>query len=175
MKLFVKLMLAILVIGLLLPFTLLKDENGKTMLNFSDLKLPGFSMPEFSMPELPDLGSSMTSAKQADDLQGKDVFYKWYDADGNVQFTTEQPPAGIEFSVKGFDPNTNVIQAVKVEAKTSGQDEQGDETAPKSKAAKSSDIENPYSREKIEKLFEDAEGLEKLLNERMQKQNSAIQ
>mgnify|MGYP003677621933 FL=1 len=72
MKLFVKLMLAILVIGLLLPFTLLKDENGKTMLNFSDLKLPGFSMPEFSMPELPDLGSSMTSAKQAGDLQGKD-------------------------------------------------------------------------------------------------------
>lgn len=164
-------MLTVLVIGILLPFTLLKDENGETMLSISDLKLPGFSLPGISMPDFSGKSDGQNPVPQAEGLGGKDIFYKWYDAEGNVQFTTEKPPAGIEYTVKGFDPNTNVIQAVKIEAKAG---EQGSEPEPQDDAAEVNETGDPYSREQIEKLFENAEGLEKLLSDRMQKQNSAI-
>ena len=36
------------------------------------------------------------------------------------------------------------------------------------------DLENPYSTEAIEKLFEDAKNVEKLLQERFQQQESAF-
>ena len=166
MKLFAKLMLAALVIALLLPFTILKDEAGNTLMNFSDLSLPDFSMPD--LPKLPD-ASKITSS--VDGLNGKDIFYKWYDAEGNVQFTTEPPPDGIEYTLKGFDPDANVIQAVEVPAGKSGADEDqpgGDKTA------SPENIGNPYSKESIEKLFEDTKNIEKLLKQRLKDQESII-
>ena len=117
MKLFVKLMIAILVIGMLLPFTILKDDDGDTLASFSDISLPDFSMPGFSMPKMPKFSEPSIEPASDDDLTGKDLFYKWYDADGNVQFTTEKPADGIEFTIKGFDPDANVIQAVKIPPK----------------------------------------------------------
>jgi hypothetical protein len=162
MKLFGKLLLAALVIALMLPFTFLKDDNGNTLISFTDFKLPDLSIPDF--PDFPDTGSVNPSA--GDNV----VFYKWYDSDGYLQFTTEPPPEGTEYTSKGYDPNTNVIQAVKpakekleAEAKIS-----------KKKSNDASETPNPYSKESIEKLFEDAENIEKLLNQRMQSQNSAI-
>ena len=161
MKLFVKLLLAALVIALLLPFTILKDDSGSTLMSFSD-----FNLPDFSLPDLPDAESLKPSV---DGLGGKDIFYKWYDADGNVQFTTEPPPDGIEYTTKGYDPNTNVIQAVKptekkAEAKTSSQ----------KKINGTAETGNPYSKESIENLFEDAEDIQQQLNQRIQNQESEI-
>lgn len=163
MKLFAKLMLALLVIALLLPFTLLKNDSGKTLMSFSDFKfkIPDFSMPSFSTP----------SVSGSNKIDGKDVFYKWHDSDGNVQFTTEPPPEGIEYTTKGYDPNTNVIQAVKLPEQESGKvPESGkskDETEP-------SLTGSPYNPEKIEKLMEDAKNIEKLLNQRFQDQDAAL-
>ena len=163
MKLFAKLLLTALVLALLLPFTILKDDKGSTLMSFSDFKLP-----DFSMPDLPDAGSINPSI---DGLGGKDIFYKWYDADGNVQFTTEPPPDGIEYTIKGYDPNTNVIQAVKLpeekheaEAKSSSQNKTGS----------AAEVGTPYSQESIKKLFEDAKNIEQQLNQRTQNQESAI-
>ena len=51
MKLFVKLMLALLVLALLLPFTILKDDHGNTLMSFSDFSLSDVKMPDFSMPD----------------------------------------------------------------------------------------------------------------------------
>ena len=47
MKLFVKLMLAGLVLAFLLPFTLLKDDQGKTLMSFSDFSLARFQSTRF--------------------------------------------------------------------------------------------------------------------------------
>ncbi|MCP4275688.1 MAG: hypothetical protein GY779_04975, partial [Gammaproteobacteria bacterium] len=53
MKFFGKLLLAVLIIGLLLPFTILKGKDGKPLMSFTDLKLPDFSAPK--LPDLPKL------------------------------------------------------------------------------------------------------------------------
>ena len=53
MKLFTKIMIAVLFIALLLPFTILKDDSGDTLVSFSDLSFPDLSMPNLSMPDLP--------------------------------------------------------------------------------------------------------------------------
>lgn len=162
MKLFAKFMIAGLFIAMLLPFTILKGPDGKTLMSFTDIDLPDFSLP--SLPKLPD-ASSMSSSN--DSLGGKDLFYKWYDAEGNVQFTTEPPAEGIEYTVKGFDPDTNVIQAVELPQ----EEPEPDETPPAKNSEESGSL---YSREGIEKLFKDAKDVEKLLNQRMKDQESAL-
>jgi len=166
MKLLAKIMIAVLFIAMLLPFTILKDDDGDTLLSFSDITLPDLSksdLPEFSV-NTPQVGSDQ-------DLGGKDVFYKWYDADGNVQFATEPPPEGIEFTLLGFDPDANVIQAVKL---PTGESETDESDAGGKKIDNPEDIGNPYSQENVKKLFEDTRNIEKLLKQRLQDQNSMV-
>ena len=169
MRLFAKLMIAVLFIAMLLPFTVLKDDDGDTLLSFSDFSLPSISTPNFSLPEFFDNGKIMSSSD--DDLSGKDIFYKWYDGEGNIQFTTEPPPDGIEYTLKGFDPNANVIRAVKVPPKES----KAEEATPTRVKAREPEAEtSPYSGDDIKKLFEDTKNLEKLLNQRFKNQESAL-
>ncbi len=166
MKLFVKLMLALLVIGLLLPFTLLKDDSGKPLASFSS-----FSLPDFSLPDLPQIESGGGGgAATSESLDGMVLIYKWYDSEGNVQFTSEPPAQGVDYVVKGFDPEANVIQAVKMptgESAGAGEESTGGGPNP-------DEIGNPYSQETIEKLFENAKNVEKLLQERFRQQDSAL-
>ncbi|MFT5506293.1 MAG: hypothetical protein ACI845_001574 [Gammaproteobacteria bacterium] len=171
MKLLAKLLVFGLVIAFALPFTVLKGRDGKPLMSLSNIELPGFSMPDFSDKDLPKGNSNQNSAVQLG-LEGKDIFYKWFDSEGNLQFTTSPPPEGVEFTVKGIDPNTNLIQAVKpvvkeVESALGQQGQKG-----QSKSAK--DIGNPYSPEKVEKLFDDAQNIEKLLNDRLKNQEAAL-
>lgn len=178
MKLFPKLLLAVLVIAVLLPFTFLKDDTGDTLMSFSDLSLPDFSFDDMpSLPSLPGL-SKQVNLQSADELEaaeenldGKDIFYKWYDAKGNVQFTTVPPPEGIEFSVKGFDPDANVIKSVKVPTETPEAD---NSSSTQKKSDASEEAINLYSEESIKKLFEDAKNIEKLLNQRLKDQDSIV-
>ena len=162
MRLFAKLMLALLVIAMLLPFTFLKGKDGSPMLSFSNISLPSFSMPDFSTKDL---------TPSLEGMEGQDIFYKWYDAEGNVQFTTEPPAEGIEYTVKGFDPNTNVIQAVEIPVL----DPVAKDDEPRQrKEPASTDLGNPYSQESIKKLFDEAYKVEKMLNERLKQQESAL-
>ena len=162
MKLFAKLMITLLVIAMLLPFTILKDREGRPLMSFSDLSLPDFSLPD--MPKVPGTSDLTRSVGGG---SGQDVFYQWYDADGNIQFTSEPPPSGIEYTTRGYDPDANVIQAVKPPP------EEKEEPAPVAESkTPSGDIGNPYSHESIEKLFKDAQNIEKMLNERLKHQES---
>ena len=162
MKLFAKFLIAALFIAMLLPFTILKGPDGGTLMSLSDIGLPDFSMPD--LPSVPS-GSKMSSAL---DGGGQDIFYQWYDADGNVQFTTEPPPQGIEYTVKGYDPATNVIRAVELPSEESQPDEASGQ------AEKIDKIGNPYDPERIEKLFEDAKNVEKLLKQRFEDADAAL-
>ena len=163
MKLFAKLMLALLVIAMLLPFTVLKDDSGKPLLSFSNLSLPDFSLPDFGKVEKLAPGGGLGASNEV-------LFYRWYDAEGNVQFSNEPPPAGIEYTVKGYDPEANVIQAVKPEATTDAPRPAAESDAEQ----ESGKIANPYSPESIEKLFEDAKNVEKLLNQRFEQQEQVL-
>ncbi len=158
MKLFGKLLITVLVIGMILPFTVLKGKDGKALLSFSDLKMPDLGVP--SLPESIPL--------KVDD--GNSIIYQWKDNDGNIQFTNSPPPAGVEYSEKGYDPNTNVIQSVKLpetESESTETEKKNEITAPDS-------ITSVYSPEKINKLFDDAKNVEKLLNDRLKQQKAAI-
>ncbi len=164
MKLFAKLMLAVLVLAMALPFTVLKDDSGKPLLSFGNLKMPDFSMPDFGKVDqlTPDL----------DVGGGKDLIYEWYDAAGNRNFSSEPPPEGVEYTVRGYDPDANVIQAVKLPEESG--DEDKDREASAKPIKKPGDGVNPYSPEAVEKLFEDAKNIEKLLDERLKQQEQAI-
>jgi len=166
MNLFMKLMLVALVIAVLLPFTLLKDEQGKTLMSFSS-----FSLPDFRMPDLP---SSKQLVPAFDGHGGKDIVYRWNDSKGNVHFTTEPPADGIEYTVKGYDPNANVIEAVMlpvieepVEPAVAGTTASNEQNSP----------QNPgsvYDKDNIQRVFDDSKNIQQLLNLRLDKQNSAV-
>ena len=168
MKLFGKLLIAVLIIGILLPFTILKGKDGRPLMNFSNLKMPDFNMP--SMPELPGVAKTDTAGKLLNSGGGNTTIYQWKDIDGNIQFTTSPPPAGIEYTVKGYDPNTNVIQSVKLPENEVEKSESENNTG----NPLDEGIGTAYSPEKIQKLFDDAKNVEKLLNDRLEKQNAAI-
>jgi len=175
MKLFSKMLIAVLVIALLLPFTLLKGKDGSAMLNVMDLNFPSVSMPELSMPDflsldLPGLAGRIGNSDD-ESLTGKDVIYKWTDANGNIQFSNNQPPEGVVYMLKGYDPNLNVIQAVET---PTTRPEAVPEFESKKKVTSAKDIGSPYSIENIEKLFEDANNIENLLNQRMEHQAAEI-
>lgn len=175
MKLFVKLMFALLFLAVMLPFTVLKGPDGDTLMSFSDIGIPDFS---FDLPDLPELssGSGTATLKAGDSipegdtgLQGKDIFYRWHDSAGDVQFTTDPPPEGIPYTIKGYDPNANVIQSVKLpepEPETS--------KTPSKVLDEDGGIVNPYEQESIKKLIEDTKNVEKLLNQRFQEQDALM-
>ena len=167
MKLFGKLLIAALVLAVLLPFTFLKGPDGKPLMSIDKLSLPDLKMPDLKMPGIPDsVKNSGLNSKSG----SMDVIYKWKDENGELHFSSTPPPDGVEFTSKGYDPNTNLIQAVQPQVDEPEQVEAEE----KAQIKKAPDISNPYSPEKVDKLVKDAQNIEKLLNERLKKQEALI-
>ena len=148
----------------------MKGKDGGTLLNFSDLKLPDLKLPDFSLPEIPELPTGINESSSGNSAR-VDVFYQWYDKDGNIQFTTAPPAAGIDYTVKEVNPDANLIQSVELPKASS---ELSTEVEASGKANSSDDLLNPYSKESVEKLFKDAKNVEKLLQQRMDQQKSVL-
>ena len=70
-----------------------------------------------------------------------------------------------------YEPSLNGIQAV--EAQAAGSEEVSESQSTK-KITSAKEIGSPYSVERIEKLFEDANNIEKLLNQRLNNQAAEI-
>lgn len=160
MKFFAKLLIAALVLAVLLPFTIIKGKDGRPLMSLSKLKAPDL--------DIPNLPGGMKIPDVSPAIKNKDVVYKWRNERGELHFTSSPPPAGIEYTVKGYDPKTNLIQSVNIETK----DPEPEVADPQDKSP--SDIGNPYSPEKIKKLFDDAENIQKLLDDRMKKHEAMI-
>ncbi len=161
MRFFIKILITLVVLAILLPFTLLKGKDGRPLMSLDKLKAP-----ELSVPKLPK-GVTGESGK-------KDLIYRWTDREGVVHFTNTPPPEGVEYTVKGYDPNTNLIQSVeplKAEEPAARKPVQAARKTPSSLK----EIGNPYSVEKVEKLMEDAQNVQKLLEDRLKKQEALIQ
>lgn len=159
MKLFTKLLIAALVLAVLLPFTILKGKDGRPLMSWKDLKAP-----DLDLPEVPD-GLKLPNAGATGKRQ--DIIYKWRDAKGELHFTSSPPPKGIEYEAKGYDPNANLIQSIEIK-----HEEAVAPVAEQPQQNESKGIGNPYSPEKIEKLFKDAENVQKLLDDRMKQQEA---
>ena len=74
------------------------------------------------------------------------------------------------YTLKGYDPNANVIQAVKL----SDIEKTVEPIATASSDQNSPSGPNPYNKDDILKLFDDSKNIQKLLNQRADYQNSTI-
>lgn len=175
MKLFVKLLVFVLIAGMLLPFTILKGEDGKTLMSFSDIKFPELSLSNLFGNNVPGIGDLKDLTNISQPTSDNNQIYKWSDSNGNLQFSNSPPDDGIEYTVKGYDSNQNVIQAVSVKPEVEPEAEAVVvDPAAEQKTSGTTKVGNPYSVQKIEKLFKDAEGLEGVLNDRLKKQEAII-
>jgi len=166
MNLFAKFLIAALVIAVLLPFTVLKGKDGRPLMSFGDLKAP-----DITLPDLPDtdIGNIPGSSSQG----REDIVYKWKDAQGEWHFSSTPPPQGVEYTVKGYDPNTNLIQSVKpkIEEPDPVKEPAGETTV---SVQNPGDVINAYSPDKIENLFNDAKNVQHLLEDRFKQQEAII-
>ena len=148
MKLILMLSGAALVIAAVLSFTILKGEDGKTLLSFSDFKIPEIDLADFSLMNLPESWWTTSS-----ELPGAEItIYKWTDIEGNLQFSNSPPPEGIEYTVKKYNPNENVIPAVSTDSSDAGQ--------LLNKSSQDGDFSDIFSPGVIEKLFKDANNVD---------------
>ena len=165
MKLINKLLIAAVVIGASLPFTIFKGEDGGPLLSISDLKIPGFSVPDFSSLRFPGSGKVLKTRQPMSPV----TIYKWTDAEGNLQFGSSPPAEGIEYMEKQYDPNENVIPAVDTD---SSNRQQGSEAVLAKTSSQDVDNDGIFSLGVIEKLFEDANNVGESSNNRTQTLNA---
>ncbi|MFA9418733.1 MAG: DUF4124 domain-containing protein [Gammaproteobacteria bacterium] len=116
MKLILMLSGAALVIAAVLSFTILKGEDGKTLLSFSNFKIPEIDLADFSLMNLPENWWTTSSELSRAEI----TIYQWTDIEGNLQFSNSPPPEGIEYTVKKYNPNENVIPAVSTDSSDAG-------------------------------------------------------
>lgn len=148
----------------MLPFTFLKGKDGKPLMNFGNLKLP-----ELSMPDLPKSSGSNNDVTISSGSPNS--IYEWKDAEGNLQFSNSPPAEGIEYTVREYDPNTNVIQSIELPAEET---EASTEPQTNQKIISSEDPSDVYSPEGVKKLIDDAKNIENILNDRLKKQQATI-
>lgn len=162
-------MLALLIIGGLAPFTFIKDKDGNPLMSLSDLTMPDAKMPDISLPNLLDAESNPLA------LDG--AVYKWKNKQGTWQFSSAPPPKEMAFTSTVYDQNMNVIQAVKTPSIAEKKPEEAEEQEEPEDEVSSGGLSNlgkAYSPEKVKKLFDDANNLESLLNNRAKQQQEIL-
>lgn len=88
--------------------------------------------------------------------------YKWRDEHGVMQFSNTPPPTGGAAEQVVLDPNSNLMQAVKV---------------PEEKEVKQeveAESPNPYSVKGMKKVVDDAKGVEQLLQQSHESQQQML-
>ncbi len=96
---------------------------------------------------------------------GKQTVYKWVDANGVTQYTSEAPPEQAVTAME-LDPNTNIVQGIKMP-----EDEEKEEKPPQAEIPQG----NIYNPKSIKKLMDDANNVQKLLNDRYEQQEKGLQ
>ena len=87
--------------------------------------------------------------------------YKWRDKNGVMQFSNTAPKHSSAEQIV-LDPNSNLIQAVKIPAKAVPKKEE------------SAEAPSPYSVQGMKKVMDDAKGVEALLQQRHEKQQEML-
>jgi len=127
MKIFLKMLMALVVLAVIAPFYL-KDNHGMSLMSLNNLK-----MPELSVPELPEgVKSAISEMTPSDSLASEESensqkqapvrVHKWRDEKGVWHFSNvENPKKGQRSKVVLVDPgkntyNTTVANQVKKKA-----------------------------------------------------------
>lgn len=94
--------------------------------------------------------------------------YKWQDADGNWQFSSQPPANGIASSSRVYHTDTNVTQAVNPGASAT---ESTSFTEPAETPAMTSPLMPLTDPERVRQLIDDAKNVRQLLDQRQQTLN----
>ena len=120
----------------------------------------GFDPGGFSQSEIKPL-NKLTNVVTDEKVQ----VYKWRDKNGVMQFSNTPPPAESNAEQIVLDPNSNVVQAVKVPVK---------KEVPAHKPATTAKASSPYSIKGMKKTIDGAKGVEKLLQQRDAEQQKLL-
>lgn len=159
MKLMIKCLLLVLVLGLAGPF-FLKKPDGTPWMDARQL-LPDVKSWQLSLTRWwrdtkvsVDVGDGVGSA-------GKTTVYRWQTPDGSWQFS-DTPPQGVQVETVSVDPDRNLIEGVSP---------QNVEKTEKP-AAETPELGVPLpltvSPKQAKQLIEDAKGVQKLMDQRAQ-------
>ena len=88
--------------------------------------------------------------------------YKWRDENGVMQFSNTPPPSDSNAEKVVLDPNSNLMQAVKIPVKE------------EPKEVVQTQPQTPYSQKAMKKVMDDVKNVEKLMQQRQQKQQEAL-
>ncbi len=160
MKLFIKLILVVLVIGLAAPFVL-KDPDGKPWMNINSI--------------LPDLRAMLQQGKGALDqavdktksLSGNDAssskktkVHKWRDENGVWQYSDTPNPDG-KSEEMWVDPNTNLVKSTPMTTAEPKSEENQEQ-----KKSPHLPVPMTVSPDKVSKLMDDAKNIQGLMDKR---------
>jgi len=168
MKLFVKVMLVLLVLGLAGPF-FMKKPDGSPWMTVDDV-LPNKASLTHQWQRFNGWLSSLSSGvgrQLGNEQMGKTQVYRWQAADGSWRFA-DKPPVGAE-SEGGVetiyvDPNTNMIEGLAIEPVIEPSAE-GDAA---SAGISSIPLPMTVSPEQAQKMMNDARNIQTLVDERSQ-------
>jgi len=83
-------------------------------MNFSDISLPYGLFSDLFGINVPGIDDLKGLTNISEPIRDRNQIYKWIDIDGNLHFSSSPPAENIKYTVKGYDPNQNIIQAVSV-------------------------------------------------------------
>ena len=172
--LFKMLMVVGLVLGAFNYYLVL--TTGRSM--FTDLALQAPQLPDLPTLELPSFENPIADLLKSDDAPVSapapsiTKVYKWRDANGQVNYSTTPPPAGLQAETLSVDSRTNIIPALETGASLSAPRNTNEERrVPEIPGAG----ESPYSPGAIQRLFEQARGVQQSLDQRYQDQQRVIE
>ncbi len=155
MRKLIRILLLLMLFAAIFPFTF-PWRDGKPMLSWSDLKLPG--MPEVEMPqiELPGSEEKARAAHQPLSL------YRWQDSNGGMQFSNEPPPEEVAYQRVEVNPDANLLQAPPPAIKQ-------DSPAPQGEPTSTSSLPSPLTVSPGEamQLIEDAHEIREMSEQRL--------
>lgn len=158
MKLFIKLIIFILVLGLTAPF-ILKRPDGSPWMSLESV-LPDFYA--LFRQGKGTLDKAIDKTKSKAPTSTKTKVHKWRDKNGVWQYSDTPNPNGNSEEM-WVDPNTNLVKGTPISAS---------EPAPKSQQTKNNSPNIPVpitvSPDKVSKLMDDAKKIQDLMDQRTQ-------
>ena len=135
--------------------------SGKTV--FRDLDMPDIPELSLSIPELPTVSRVVSDTMDSD----ADTVFKWTDDAGVIHYSSEAPEQ-VQAQVIQLDPDTNLVEATRVQPQMT----QNRQANPATDAPSSPSPD--WQGRDINKLISDAQNVEKLLQDRYNKQKEII-
>ncbi len=146
--------------------------NGIDLLQF----LPKFErpqLPNFKLPEVPDLKLFTTDDQDALPPTVSKV-YKWRGEDGTWHFSEELPEGVTSVETLFLNSDTNIIKGLPQPDKVNTSVDTTNDNTPSQPQTQSVNL-NPYSKKAIEKLLNDAKGVQKMIDNHTQQIEEATQ